>query len=106
MSIPPCITIVNPSKSRNTRKGLTMGIIQALAKEHPITTLGTTLCTMWGVETDETTVGGEEQIRVGTHQSRHSVKHYTIDSHEYWSGEAGLGVEFYPVRVVVIGHVH
>jgi hypothetical protein len=46
MSIPPCITIVSQSKNRNTRKDLAMGIIQALAKENPVTTLGTTLHTM------------------------------------------------------------
>jgi hypothetical protein len=83
-----------------------MGIIQALAKEHPVTTLGTTLRTMQGVETNETAVGGEEQICVGTHQSRQSIERDTVNGHKDWSGEVRLGVELYPVRVVVIGHIH
>jgi hypothetical protein len=83
-----------------------MGIVQALAEEHPVTTLGTTLRTMQGVETDETAVSSEEQIRVGTRQSRQSIKSYTINGHEYGSREARLGVELYPVRVVIIGHDH
>jgi hypothetical protein len=43
-----------------------MWIIQVLTKEHPVTTLGTTLSTMKGMKTDKTTTGGEEQIRIGT----------------------------------------
>jgi hypothetical protein len=58
------------------------------------------------METDKTAVGGEEQIRVKTHQSRHSIKRDTIDGYKDWGGGAGLGVGLYPVRVVIIGHVH
>jgi hypothetical protein len=105
VSIPPYAPIVSQSKSRNINE-LTKGIIQALTKEHPVTALRATLRTMQGVETNETTVGGEEQIRVRTRQMRQSVKSDTINSHEDRSREAALGVEFYPVRVVVIGHVH
>jgi hypothetical protein len=54
------------AKAETPEKELTMRIVQAFTKEHPVTTLGTTLRTMKGVETDKTAIGGEEQICVGT----------------------------------------
>jgi hypothetical protein len=81
-----------------------MRIVQTLANEHPITTLGTALRTMQGVMTDKAAVGREEKISVGTSQSGQSVKCYTIYGHKDRSGETGLWEELDPVRIVVIGH--
>jgi hypothetical protein len=46
----------------------------------------------------------EEQIRVGTGKTRKRVKSDTINSHKDWSRKVRLGVEFNPMRVMVIGH--
>jgi hypothetical protein len=51
-------------------------------------------------------IRGEMLLKSYHRQSRQSIKSYTINGHEYGSREAGLGVEFYPVRVVIIRHDH
>jgi hypothetical protein len=68
MSIPSC-----PPSSTNirkeARKGHTMRVVETLTEQHPKTTLGTTLCAMHSVATHKTTIGGKEQVRVGTSQT-------------------------------------
>jgi hypothetical protein len=53
----------------------------------------------------ETTIGGKEQVRVGTGQMGQHVKSYTINSCEDGGREMRLGEELYPVGVMVIRHV-
>jgi hypothetical protein len=48
------------------KDGLTVGIVQMLAKQHSNAVLRTILSTMHSVVTHETAIGGEEQICVGT----------------------------------------
>jgi hypothetical protein len=59
---------------------------------------------MHSLKAYETTVGGETQVGVGTGQTRQSIEHDTIHSNEDGRGEARLGIEFYPVGVVIVGH--
>jgi hypothetical protein len=67
-----------------------MRIIQALAKEHPVTMLRTALRKVQGVMTYEAAVGREEQISIRTSQLAQSIKHYTIYGREDQSREMGL----------------
>jgi hypothetical protein len=81
-----------------------MGIIQTFTKQHPKTTLGTTLRTMQGMITNEATTCCKEQVSVGTSQMRESIKSYTVDSYEDRSGEVRLWEELNPMHVVIIRH--
>jgi hypothetical protein len=47
-----------------------MGIVKPLTKQHPQTTLGADFRTMHGLEADETTIGGEAEVSIGTSQAR------------------------------------
>jgi hypothetical protein len=46
-----------------------MGIVKPLTKQHPQTALGASFRTMHGLEADETTVGSEAKVGVGTSQA-------------------------------------
>jgi hypothetical protein len=54
--------------------------------------------------TDEATTSNEEQIRIVLRQSGEGVEGDTINSHENWSREAGMLIEFNPVGVMINGH--
>jgi hypothetical protein len=82
-----------------------MGIIKPLTKQHPQTALGANFRTMHGLEADETTIGGEAKVGVGTSQARQSIKCYAIHSNEDRSRELGLWIELDPVGVVIIRHI-
>jgi hypothetical protein len=56
------------------------------------------------METDKTTIGGEEEICIGTGQAGEGVEGSTVDSHKDGRGEARLREELDPVDIVVIGH--
>jgi hypothetical protein len=47
-----------------------MGIVQPFTKQHPQTALGADFRTMHGLEADETTIGGEAKVGIGTSQAR------------------------------------
>jgi hypothetical protein len=82
-----------------------MGIIQPLTEQHAQTALGTNLSTMHSLKAYETAIGSETKVGVGTSQTRQGVERHTVDSNEDGRREAGLRIEFNPVRVMVIGHI-
>jgi hypothetical protein len=66
MSIPPCTPSLVKSAMSKAKDGLTMEIVQMLAKQHPNATLRTTLSTMHSMVTYETAISGKEQIGIRT----------------------------------------
>jgi hypothetical protein len=60
---------------------------------------------MHSLETYEATVHCEEQVSIGTRQTRERIEGGTIYGYKNRGGEPRLGEEFDPVDVVVIGHV-
>jgi hypothetical protein len=70
-----------------------MRIVQALAEQHPETSLRTNFRTMKRVETYETTISCKEEIGVGTVQMGKGVEHGTIHSNKDGRGEMGLREE-------------
>jgi hypothetical protein len=67
MSIPSCTpSLVKSTNAKKAKEGLTMGIIQTLAKQHTNATLGTVLSPMHSVVTYEAAISVKEQIRIGT----------------------------------------
>jgi hypothetical protein len=83
-----------------------MRIIQALAEQHPETSLRTNFGTMKRVETYETTISCKEEIGVRTIQTGKGVERGTIHSDKDGRGETRLREEFNPMNIVVIGHDH
>jgi hypothetical protein len=81
-----------------------MGIVDTLTEEHAQTSLRARLRTVQRVETNETTVGREEEIGIRTSQARKGIERNTINGHEDGGGKARLGEELNPVDIVVIGH--
>jgi hypothetical protein len=61
---------------------------------------------MQSLETYKATVRCEEEVGIGTHQTRECITRGTIYGYENRGKEMRLGEEFDPVDVVVIGHVH
>jgi hypothetical protein len=105
MRIPPCD---EPSTEirKPIQKTHTMGIVQTFTKQHPETSLRAGGGMMYGVETYEATVGGEEEISIGTCQMRKSVKRGTVHSDKDGRGKVRLWGELNPMHIVVIGHDH
>jgi hypothetical protein len=68
MSIPSCPPL-STNIHKEARKGRTMRVVETLTEQHPKTTLGTTLCAMHSVATHKATIGGKEQVRIGTSQT-------------------------------------
>jgi hypothetical protein len=60
---------------------------------------------MYGLETYKAAIGGKAKIGVGASQTRQSVKSDTVYSNKDGRREAGLGIEFNPVGVMIIGHL-
>jgi hypothetical protein len=73
-------------------------------KQHPETALGTTLRPMQSMKTDEATIGGKEQIRVGTGQSRQHVKGDAVNGRKDRSRETGLWKELDPMSIMIVRH--
>jgi hypothetical protein len=83
-----------------------MRVIEAFAKQHPKTLLGTDFGMMHSLETYEATIHCKEKIGIGTHQVRKCIKSSTIHRDENRGRETRLGEELNLVNVVVIGHIH
>jgi hypothetical protein len=64
--------------------------------------MGTSLRAMHSLEADKTAIRSETQIGVRPSQTRQGIKGYTIYAHENGGRETRLGVEFYPMDVVVV----
>jgi hypothetical protein len=60
---------------------------------------------MHSLEADEATIHCEEEVGIGTRQTRERIKSGTIYGYKNRGREMRLGEEFDPVDVVVIGHV-
>jgi hypothetical protein len=60
---------------------------------------------MHGLKTDEAAVRGEEQVSIGTSQTRKCVESDTIDGYENRRGKARLREELDPVDVMIIRHM-
>jgi hypothetical protein len=60
---------------------------------------------MHSLKADEATIHCEEEVSIGTRQTRERIKGGTVYSNENRGREMRLGEEFDPVDVVVIGHV-
>jgi hypothetical protein len=61
---------------------------------------------MNGVETYETTIGGEEEVGVRTSQTREGIERGTVHSNKDGRREVRFWEEFDPMHIVVFGHGH
>jgi hypothetical protein len=66
--------------------------------------LGADLRAVHSLKADEAMVRCEEEVGIGTRQTRERIKGSTIHGYENRGREMRLGEEFDPVDVVVIGH--
>jgi CobQ-like glutamine amidotransferase family enzyme len=60
---------------------------------------------MHSLKADEAMIRCEEEVSIGTRQTRERIKGDTIYGYKNRGRETRLGEEFDPVGVVVIGHV-
>jgi hypothetical protein len=77
-----------------------------LTEQHPKTALRTRGGTMHSLETYEATISGEEEVGIGTSQTRKGVERGTVHSNKHGRREARLWEEFNLMHIVEIGHGH